>query len=124
MPLYADFDYYSNTYYDALQEIPIPNTQRLVYLRKASSYLDSLFVHGKPQEPYAEELKNACCEIADCYYTCEHKEGIVSENNDGYSVSYVQDAFGARMTQHKAYAIALRYLGSTGLLYRGIGVLG
>lgn len=124
MPLYADFDYYSNTYYDALQEIPIPNTQRTVYLRKASSYLDSIFVHSKPQEPYPEAVKNACCEIADCFYTCEQKEGIASENNDGYSVSYNANNFEAKMTLHKAYAIALRYLGSTGLLYRGIGVVG
>jgi len=122
MPLYADFDYYSNTYYDALQEIPIPNTQRLVYLRKASSYLDSLFVHSKPQEPYSEEVKNACCEIADCYFICDSREGIATENNDGYSVSYTAEASGLKMAEQKAYAIALRYLGATGLLYRGIGV--
>ncbi len=123
MPLYADFDYYSNTYYDALQEIPIPNTQRLVYLRKASSFLNSLFVHQKPQEPYPEEVKNACCEIADCYFLCEIKEGIASENNDGYSVTYTAEASGVKMTEQKAYAIALRYLGNTELLYRRIGVI-
>ena len=123
MPLYADFDYYSNSFYDALQEIPIPNTQRLVYLRKASSFLDSLFLHGKPQEPYPEEVKNACCEIADCYFLCESRDGIASENNDGYSVTYTAEASGVNMTVQKAYAIALRYLGNTGLLCRRIGVM-
>lgn len=124
MNLYADFDYYSNNFHDLLQEeIPIPNTERLMYLRKASSFLDSLFVQRKPQEPYPEEVKNACCEIADCYYISEQKSGIASENNDGYSVTYDTKASSINMTQQKAYAIALRYLAGTGLLYRGIGVI-
>ena len=121
MNIYADAAYYADTFYNSLQEPVIAPEDRQMYLRKASAFLDSLFVRQKPEEPYLEEVKNACCEIADCFYTEEKREGIVSENNAGYSVTYAKSSSGLNMTQHKAYAIAQRYLANTGLLYRGIG---
>ncbi len=115
--MYADTDYYSNNFYEARQECKIPDENKAMYLRKATAFLNSLFVNSKPQEPYCEELKNACCEIADCLYESELTENISSENNDGYSVSY-NNTFSD--TNKKAYVIAQRHLALTGLLYGGI----
>lgn len=120
MSLYADYDYYTNDFYEPLSDCVIPSGERAVFLKKASAFLDSLFVHGKPSEPYPEEVKNACCEIAECIYIYSKREGISAESNDGYSVTYSYRG-GNSAGGEKAYAIALRYLANTGLLYRGIG---
>ena len=119
MKLYADSDYYTESFYENMPECEIPSEERLMYLKKASAFLDSLFLHQKPQKPFCDELKSACCEIADCMYTYSQREGISSESNDGYSVTY-SSAGGSNAVYKNMYAIAKRYLANTGLLYRGI----
>ncbi len=117
--MYADYEYYKTTFYCG-RETSIPEARCVMYLRKASAFLDSLFVSVKPEAPYDECVKNACCEIADSIFAADSVKGIASENVDGYSVSYVTKSE-HNTPEAEAYAIAQRYLGSTGLLYRGIG---
>lgn len=112
--MYADYDYYSNSFYCAGAPV-IDDGCREMYLRKASVFLNSLFLGKKPEEPYDGRLKDACCEIADYLYTFSRREGISSESNDGYSVSFAD----AGSAENRAYGIAKRYLAGTGLLYRG-----
>lgn len=113
---YADFEYYSNTFYDVLRTPPIPNTERESYLEKATAYLNSIFGSKRPTEEQLEAVKKCCCDVADCFYIEFGTENIASENNDGYSVTYTH----RQSANNKAYAIVLRYLSGTGLLYRGI----
>lgn len=109
--MYADSEYYSGFHTEPI----IAADEVDEYLKKASSYLDTMLGTNRPDEPYDEKIKDACCEIADCIYICSVRDGISSENNDGYSVTYDRQSI-----NNKAYAIALRYLAGTGLLYRGL----
>lgn len=109
--MYADREYYSGFHTEPV----IPVDDRDEFLKKASSYLDMIIGANRPDEPYSENLKDCCCEIADCIYVCSARGGIVSENNDGYSVTYDKQSI-----NNKAYTIALRYLAGSGLLYRGL----
>ncbi len=116
--MYADTDYYRNSYYNTDSEPVIPAAEQLMYLRHADAMLNIFFAVNKPSEPYPEEVKLACCAIADIIYIDGQTDGIASENTDGYSVSYDKNS---KSTKQKAYEMAAMYLADTGLLYRGIG---
>ncbi len=62
-----------------------------------------------------ERVKMCICEIAECIYEESKRRGIVSENNDGYSVRYEN-----RDTKAKVNNIAALWLSGTNLLYRGV----
>lgn len=114
--MYADYNYYTTVFYN-MRSTRIPETETVRYLKKASVFLDSLFMHEKPKKPYSAALSDACCEIADCLYRLEKTEGISCESNDGYSVTFDTKTSSPYTA---AYAIAVRYLGAGGLLYRGL----
>ena len=115
--MYADYNYYTNEYCIGLKNPIIPQDKTEIYLKKASMFLNSLFVSKKPKRPYEYIICDTCCEIADCLYRLEKREGISKEENDGYSVTYSSNA---SSSYEAAYGIAVRNLGSSGLLYRGI----
>lgn len=115
--MYADYNYYLKVYCAALKEPGIEENHIEWYLKKASAFLDSLFLYRKPKKPYDCEISDACCEIADCLFRLEKIEGIEREENDGYSVTFSN----ASSSPYKAaYDIAVRHLGLSGLLYRGL----
>lgn len=115
--MYADNEYYCNEFCEKSENPVIPEAEQTRYLRRASAFLDTLFLVRKPSEPYDEKIKNACCEIAEAMYKDGTQEGIASENVDGYSVSFAKDSTG----RTRYYELACYYLAGTGLLYRGIG---
>lgn len=63
----------------------------------------------------SENVKLCICEIAELLYKNSLADGVVSENNDGYSVSYEK-----RDVRNKILHTAKCYLSGTGLLYRGV----
>ena len=115
--MYADYNYYMSEYCNGLKEPEIPLEHIEWYLKKASVFLSSLFFRTMPKKPYSRMLSEACCEIADCFYRTEKREGISREENDGYSVTFSNDG---SSTLKLAYDIAVKYLGMSGLLYRGL----
>ena len=115
--MYADYNYYANEYCQGMKNSVIPQEKTEFYLKKASMLLNSLFVSRKPRKPYDYIVCDTCCEIADCLYRLEKREGISKEENDGYAVTYSQNALSS---YRAAYDIAVRNLGASGLLYRGI----
>ena len=58
------------------------------------------------------KAKTALCEMCDCAYKYDQRDGITSENNDGYSVSF--DV--SRSVDSMLYRIAEVYLVNTGLM--------
>lgn len=62
----------------------------------------------------SENAKMCICEVAEFLYENAKSDGILSENNDGYSVRFDK---GERDT--KICDIADRWLSKSGLLYRG-----
>lgn len=112
MIIYADESYY--TEYCGVRAPKLAENERTFYLRQASAYLNTIIRH-KPSEPYPEEVKNACCDIAECICAHDARRGITSETTDGYSVSFDT----AKGAETEAMGIAERWLAGTGLLYRG-----
>ena len=109
--MYADFEFYS-TEYDPATELSEDELRKP--LLKASLYLDGLFLYP-PKEPVDIRVKYAACEIADILFESASYETLSSESNDGYSVSFDKST----STDAKLFKTACRYLGNTGLLYRG-----
>ena len=74
-------------------------------------------------------VKDAVCAVADVYCSYDQKQAsagmVKSENNDGYSVTYVTEQTDGQTTEEvlrkKAYAAASAYLLPTGWLSRKVG---
>ena len=108
MVTYADTAFYTDVYHGSLSGAELERS-----LRRANAYIGALMLRSP--FPIPDEVKYAVCEIADMYNTEDSRSGIVSENNDGYSVTYDKSL----TAESKAYNIAVLYLANTGLLYRG-----
>ena len=113
--IYADFSYYKDTYCGEMAE---GDFKRLS--RSASAYLDSVTFDRIPSvtdEKIMEKVKEACCAVADALLRKEQRDGIAAESNDGVSITYTTEG---STEEQRLYQAAVLYLGSTGLLYRGV----
>ena len=61
---------------------------------------------------WSAKAKTALCEMCDCAYKYAQRDGKMSENNDGYSVSYDT----GKSLDSMLYEIAEVYLVNTGLM--------
>ena len=133
---YADFPYYQDFFIGTA----ITDTGMFRQLsERASDYLD-MITFGKlclkiPDE-YETLVKKCCCAIAEAIYLFLqdylNSDGAgkskTQETIGAYSVSYasISDTVSALLNgensglQDYLYNIAMRYLGRTGLLYRGV----
>ncbi len=80
------------------------------------------FTHDRMPDKWSGEswenlAKTAVCEMVDYAFKVDKRDGISSENTDGYSVSYDTSK---NSTDTKLYEIAKVYLLNTGLLYLGV----
>lgn len=133
--MYADFTDYKDCYYG--QQIADAEVFRTAAAR-ASEYMDSVtfgrLESGVP-EAFAEPVKKCCCALAEAFYlqqqayTCASADGTgakKSETQHNYSVTYSTPAetlaslLNGKSFSEYLYSICLRYLGRTGLLYRGV----
>lgn len=95
-----------------------------------ASALINYFTFDRAEKQITEKVKLATCAVCDVIQNnqlqTEHNNGhgeVKSENNDGYSVSFVttqkEGETPEEALQRKAYQAAYLYLSGTGLLYRG-----
>lgn len=134
---YADFPYYQDFYLGSLIRDPTGFGQ---VAARASEYLD-MVTFGRLLDEIPEELtarvKKCCCALADAIYTYQaYGAGSTgsggtrlktSETIGAYSVSYASptETLSAILSgdtaglQDYLKSICMRYLGTTGLLYRG-----
>lgn len=105
-----DYDYYTNSYRGNV----IPAEEHVKYLRKAEIYVDSL-IFGRDPGDRSESVKLAVCNVAELLYLDEARQGISSENVDGYSVNY-----GTCDIEKSIYDAAAVYLSDSGLMYAGV----
>lgn len=131
--VYADYSFYKNSFLgSAISEADFP---RLAL--RASQFLDYYTLGKSRNNSGLENLKMACCAIAEKYQVVEKAQKAVEESlTDGgnlksesvgsYSVSYQtasEKAKGANQAvidaQNGVVATARQYLVGTGLLYRG-----
>lgn len=133
--VYADYDYYKNTYLgNAISE---DDYTRLAL--RSSQYID--YITRNKSQADMEAVKMACCAIAEQYQMIDAAQNLArkgltesdgkevqSESVGSWSKSYRSAGDSAQAVlatknseQASLYSIALQYLANTGLLYRGGG---
>jgi hypothetical protein len=114
---YIDYAFYVDPYRGKLEE-----EEFYRYAVHAAAYLDTV-THGRITEELSqrdiERVKLALCAVTDIYATEAKIGNIASETNDGVSVSY-RTGTEEKTTSRQAWEAAVRFLGNTGLLYRGV----
>lgn len=129
--MYVDYGYYQVEYGGKMPEDAFTASER-----RAEAYIRYLtHLNGDIFAIPNDMVKDAVCVAADVYYAAEQaqeqrqaegKTGPVrSENNDGYSVSYVVEQADGQTAEEavrqKAYDAMYMYLLPTGWLRRKVG---
>ncbi len=106
-----DYGWYTSVFHGQLDE-----TAFYRYSERAWAYVDRLTL-GRASAQDADAIRMAVCEVAE-EMAREEQGRVVSESNDGVSVSYERSA--AQTRNRRLYDAAALYLSGTGLLYRGV----
>ena len=133
---YADFPYYKDFYLGVMIRDPTAFGRAA---ERASEYLDMVtfgrLVDGVPED-LTDRVKKCCCALAEAVYTYQaygagdaaSGSGMkTSESIGAYSVSFASPTESISVLldgstsglQDYLKSICIRYLGATGLLYRG-----
>lgn len=110
--MYADLEFYHSTYCNGREPL-LTDNEFLHYEQKAAAVLNRL-TFGRICKA-DDNIRFCVCAVAEQLQTDTAHEGISSENNDGYSVSYTDNS----RTGAKLSDIVKTYLSNTDLLYRG-----
>ena len=102
--------FYSRTY---KKDAKIPLESFYLWEKRAVAELNRILAADISEAP-DENAKMCICEVAEFLYENAGSEGVLSENNDGYSVRFEKGAKDGRIC-----AIAGKWLVGSGLLYRG-----
>ena len=124
MNLYTTYAYYISTYRGNLTEEEFEKS-----IVQATAYVRRITFGRAEQNMELDEVKLATCAICDLLANDEKARSqhsgrtVVSENTDGYSVTYESDGNGDTaddLLNRKIYKTAELYLEPTGLLYVGV----
>ena len=77
----ADYSFYKNIYGGAL----IPEREFIRYGSFASAFVKNMICGSFEKDT---DISLAVCHVAEIFFRHDTRLGIVSENNDGYSISY------------------------------------
>lgn len=119
---YADFEFYIKNFHGST----IPEDDFSSAMLRAGIFIRYITFGRIDETNIPEEAKLAACAVADLMYKDDLSRDDAgrekkSENNDGYSVSFVTSVDGkGNSVEAKAYQAAGQYLAHTGLMYRGI----
>ena len=102
--------FYSRTY---ANDARIPLESFLLWEKRAVAEINRLITCDILSDP-DENSKMCVCEVAEFLYENAKSEGIISENNDGYSVRFEKGE-----KDRTIYDIVSKWLSKSGLLYRG-----
>ena len=115
--MYSDFNFYAEKYGGKKIENEADFKR---FAEKSSAFIDLQTMGRLKTASLSEDILykvRLCeCELADSFSVCERSTGLVSENNDGYSVTFEK---GTSSDIHNRKTVAY-YLWDTGFLYRGI----
>lgn len=133
--IYADYAYYTANYFGSV----IPQDAYDAVAMRASRFLDYYTMNRAKDHADREEVKMACCALAEEYHTiftaqkltqqaAETTGEMQSQTVGSYSVTYRSAGDAAKtmaelsaQAQSRLAAVARQYLAYTGLLYRGGG---
>lgn len=118
-----DYAYYSQEFGGDI----IPEERFDYVIQKAEMYLNMFTFERLKDRDYDNVVKNCLCDMAETIYNIKKRGNDMvkkSENNDGYSVSFVTEITDGQdireVLRKKLYGIAECYLMNTGLLYLGV----
>lgn len=118
---YANFEYYKNSFKGS---IITDSTTFNSMSEKATDYINSVTFDRITE--VNDKIKRCCCALAETIlYKSDLDSGkvIESEKNGSYSVTYAKNTNTNASTdsayQKRLKSICLKYLGNTGLMYRG-----
>lgn len=116
---YADFEYYSTQYFGTA--IAESDFGGLAF--RASAVIDQLtFARAAEDEDNTDAIKNAMCAVAEELQRQDRSDGvdgIASESQGQYSVSYAANSNRTLSNQAKLQNAAKLWLSSTGLMFAG-----
>lgn len=123
MLIYADYEFYTKVYGGGLDKDKFESLSI-----QASQYIRYITT-GRSEQFCGDEVRYAMCSVVDVYadFIGSTYQGRVvqSENNDGYSVSFVTEGSVGELTEQvrdrKAYQALRKWLLGTGLLSRKVG---
>ena len=101
------YDYYQDVYGGSI--IPVNRWKALEL--KMSARLNR-YTFDRMQGEWMDSTKLALCEMCECAFKYDQRDGKTSENNDGYSVSYDMN----KSLDSMLYGIAETYLVNTGFM--------
>lgn len=91
---------------------PVPEEEFDFYAKKAEKLI-GLYTFGRSRDSEDEAVRYAQAELVRYLYEERVRRGILSEANDGLSVSYDTEENGAR-------EIIRQWLGENGMMYPGV----
>lgn len=129
---YVDFSFYQETYKGSKFA---SESEFAEHALRAEEILDEITWDRIPNmderfmtEALAIKIRKAVCAMAEVSKQCNpmytkagNSAGVSSESNDGYSVSFQDPEMVAAAYRSRSENAARRFLGTTGLLYRGGG---
>ena len=123
MGIYADNDFYTVEYLQGRN--PTISAGFNYYARSASKLID-LYTFGRLEEmeDISKDVKFCCCELAELIFENEIQSkdtgNKTSERIGSYSVGFSSKADREEAFKSKQYDIIIKWLGNTGLCYRGL----
>lgn len=115
----TSYKYYKEIYKGALSEEDFDRVSHM-----AGAYIEKITFGRTNQAKDSDNVDLAFCAVCDVFADLERRRKAggqkVSENNDGYSVSFLREGMEGQTLEglynHKAYQAAAVYLQPTGLL--------
>jgi len=123
MGIYADNDFYTVEYLQGRN--PTISAGFNYYARSASKIID-LYTFGRLEDvgDISKDVKFCCCELAELIFENEIQSkdtgNKTSERIGSYSVGFSSKADSEEAFKSKQYDIVIKWLGNTGLCYRGL----
>ena len=123
MGIYADNSFYTDEYLQGTN--PTISAGFNYYARSASRIID-LYTFGRLEgvENIPKDVKLCCCELAELIFENEIQSrdtgNKTSEKIGSYSVGFSSKADSEDAFKSKQYDIVIKWLGNTGLCYRGL----
>lgn len=113
----VDFAYYSGVYGGKI----IPENDFDLLAKKSFSRILQAISEREIPEKFNEKVKDCCCEIAEKIYISDSENAkILSEKIGNYSITYADNSENSAELNKSCKAVIWRYLGNSGLLYRGV----
>ena len=112
-----EYAFYVNSYGGIkISEVDWKRVSQKAMQRLNSYTFGRLSKQSLEEEIWSNRVKCAICEISEVIYEYENREGKVSENTDGYAVSYDSE----KSLGSVIYDVVMVHLGDSGLLYAGV----